>query len=258
MKMYSELLSRLPDGDILDIRIGLNWTAIVMDVAGNRRCGLASTLSSGHHHGSGPDVPEAGRLEGMAGKAMAEWLLSDAPTQRSLGMAAVNALLEPPPGERSEVNAEQVIASYGAGKKVVVVGHFPFVDRLRPRVVELSVLEKDPGPGDLPAEAAPQVIPQAGVVAITGMTLINHSLQGLLDLCAPQAFVLVLGPSTPLDPVLFDYGIDMLSGAIVTRIDPVLKAVSQGANFRQLHKVGVDLVTIQKDGYLNQQVKGGR
>ncbi len=250
MKMYSELLSRLPDGELIDIRIGLNWTAVVIEVDGVRRCGLASTLSGGHHHGSQPDVPDAGRLEQLPGRAMAEWLLSDIPTRRSLGMAAVNALLPPPPGEWSDANAEEVIAGHGSGKKVVLVGHFPFVDRLRPQVGELAVLEQSPGPGDLPADAAPQVVPQAEVVAITGMTVINHSMQGLLDLCDPQAFVLVLGPSTPLDPVLFGYGIDMLSGAIVTKIDPVLKAVSQGANFRQLHKIGVQLVTIQKDRFI--------
>ncbi len=246
MKMFSEMLSRLPDGKIVDVRIGLHWTAVVIEVEDRRQCGLASTLFGGHHHRRQPDVPEAGRLEQISGKVMAEWLLSDSLTERSLGMAAVNALLPPPAGEWNEVNAEEVLARYGAGKKVAMVGHFPFVDRLRPQVGELSVLEQVPGPGDLPAEAAPQVIPAADVVAITGMTVINHTLQGLLELCSPTAFVLVLGPSTPLDPALFRYGIRMLSGAIVTEIEPVLKTVSQGANFRQLHKAGVRLVTIER------------
>ena len=247
MKMLADLIDRLPDGRVQEVRIGLHWTTVVLDVAGRRKCGLASTLSGGNHHRSQPDIPDAGRLEQVPAKEMATWLLSDSLIRRSLGMAAVNALLPPPPGEWEDVNAEHVIARHGAGKKVALVGHFPFVDRVRPQVGELVVLEQNPGPGDLPAEAAPAIIPPADVVAITGTTLINHTLQSLLDLCSSHAFILLLGPSTPLDPALFDIGISMLSGAIVTEIEPVLRAVSQGANFRQVHKAGVRLVTIKKE-----------
>ncbi len=56
---------------------------------------------------------------------------------------------------------------------------------------------------------------------------------------------MLLGPSTPLSPLLFDYGIRLLSGALVEEIEPVLAAVSQGANFRQVHHAGVRLVTLQ-------------
>jgi uncharacterized protein (DUF4213/DUF364 family) len=38
------------------------------------------------------------------------------------------------------------------------------------------ILEQRPGLDDLPAEAAAEVIPQADVVAITGTSLINHTL----------------------------------------------------------------------------------
>ena len=245
MKMLTDLFVNLPDGRVIDVRIGLSWTAVVIEIAGVARCGLASTLFAGHDHHSQPNIPEAGSLERISGRAMADWLLSDSLTHRSLGMAALNALLPLPAQEWKEVNAEKIIARAGTGKKVVVVGHFPFVDRLRPLVGELAVLEQAPGPGDLPAAAASEVIPQADVVAITGMTLLNHTLQGLLDLCSSKALVLVLGPSTPLHPGLFSYGIQILSGAIVQDIEPVLRAVSQGGNFRQLHKAGVRLVTIE-------------
>jgi hypothetical protein len=82
------------------------------------------------------------------------------------------------------------------------------------------------------------------VVAITGMTLINHTLERMLSLCPPEAFVLVLGPSTPLSPVLFTWGVNSLSGSVVMDVDDVVLAVSQGANFRQVHRAGVKLVTV--------------
>ena len=76
------------------------------------------------------------------------------------------------------------------------------------------------------------------------MTLHNGTLEKLLALCRSDARVMLLGPSTPLSPVLFDYGIDLLAGSVVERIGPVLRAVSQGGNFRQVRRAGVRLVTM--------------
>lgn len=244
MQILSQILATLPDGEVLDVRIGLHWTAVVASVGGVRRCGLASTLSGGHSHDRDPDVPQAGRLELLSACELAELVLSPQPTQAAVGMAALNALLPRDPQSWTEANAEDLIAARGAGRRVVMVGRFPFARRLQARVGELLVLEQEPGPDDLPAEQAPQVLPTAEVVAITGMTFANRTLEPLLALCPPEAFVIVLGPSTPLSPVLFDYGVAILSGAVVTAIDPVLRILSQGGNFRQIHRAGVRLVNL--------------
>jgi hypothetical protein len=39
----------------------------------------------------------------------------------------------------------------------------------------------------------------------------------------------------------------LLSGSVVEEIDAVLQGVSQGAGFRQLHRLGVRLVTMHRD-----------
>jgi uncharacterized protein (DUF4213/DUF364 family) len=93
-----------------------------------------------------------------------------------------------------------------------------------------------------------EVLPQADVVAITSMALINRTLEPLLELCAPEALVVVLGPSTPMSPVLFEYGIDILAGSQVIDIEGVLRAVCQGGNFRQVHRAGVKLIAQQREG----------
>jgi len=80
------------------------------------------------------------------------------------------------------------------------------------------------------------------------MALINHTLPDLLAHVNPEAFVILLGPSTPLSPLLFEFGIDWLAGAILTKTEPVLQAVSQGADFRQLHRFGVRLVNMARPG----------
>jgi hypothetical protein len=145
-----------------------------------------------------------------------------------------------------DLNAEEVIAEHGQGRKVALIGHFPFIPRLQEQVGELWVIEKDPRGDDLPAGVANELLPQADVIAITGTTLINHTFDELMAIRNPEALVLVLGPSTPLSPLMFDHGVHLLSGAVVEEIDSVLRAAGQGANFRQLHHQGVRLVTMQR------------
>jgi hypothetical protein len=246
--ILSKIIRTLPDGNPRQVCIGLHWTAVVMEVDGEIRCGLASTLNAAHQHGM-PSVPQPGTLENMSGLALAALAQVDQPTLVSVGTAAVNALLPQRPDSWVDLNAEDVIASYGAGQPVALIGHFPFVERLQARVGKLTVLELNPQPGDLPVSMAAEVLPTAKVVAITGMTLLNHTLDGLLKMCAPDALVILLGPSVPLDPLLFDMGIDILCGSIVTSVDPVLAAVRQGATFRQVHRAGVRLVTTTRPGF---------
>jgi uncharacterized protein (DUF4213/DUF364 family) len=240
-----DVIASLPDGRPNEVCIGLHWTAVVMDVWEQRRCGLASTLTNGLHHGI-PDVPQAGSLEKLTGLELAALTQSEQPTLVSVGMAAINALIPLQPDQWVDLNAEEVIASHGMDRSVVLIGHFPFVDRLRTRVGKLTVLELNPKPGDLPSSTAEKVIPEAQVVAITGMSLLNHTFEGLLNLCGPDALIILLGPSVPLSPRLFAKGVDILCGSVVTSIDGVLAAIRQGANFRQVHKAGVRLVTIKR------------
>ncbi len=109
------------------------------------------------------------------------------------------------------------------------------------------MLELDPRDGDIPSEQAPEYIPKADVVAITATTLINHTFEGLLALCKPGTRVMLVGPSTPLSPVLFDKGVDLLCGTIVVDPRAAMLGISQGASSHQLHKAGATMqVTLQK------------
>lgn len=244
----NRIVDTLEEGAIVEVLIGNRWTAVVADVGGERRCGLASTVSGDHYHHGRPEVPAAGRLHQQAARELAALACSEKPTLAGVGLAMINALLPRRPEQWVTLNAEEVIASRGAGKKVALIGHFPFVRRLHERVGELAVLEKNPRPGDLPASAAPAVLAEADVVALTSMTIHNHTLPELLGCCMPDALVIMLGPSTPLSPVLFGDGVDILCGSLVTAIEPVLRTVGQGGNFRQVHQAGVRTVTMTRPG----------
>ena len=246
MSLINDLLNTLPDKPVIDVRVGAFWTAVVVETEGQRQCGLASTLrNDDHHHGSGPSVPNAGQLMESSAREMAELAHSKSHMEAAIGLATINALLPLQEQLWVDANAEEVIIQHGAGKKVALIGHFPFIPRVREQVGTLWVLELRPRGDDLPAIATPEILPQADVVAITGTSLINHTFEGLMSLCRPDARVLVLGPTTPLSPLLFDHGVHLLSGSVVEDIDTVLRMVSQGANFQQIHRHGVRLVTMQ-------------
>lgn len=194
------------------------------------RLGLASRPLGGP--GDIPSLPPPG----ASARELARGLLvpgSQGSEAASLAMAAANALL-PPPGHCAPHFGQDVLAARGRGKAVAVIGHFPFVDAARPAYAKLWVLERNPQPGDCDAGQAPFVLPQADVVAITATTLLNGTLAGLLDLCRPDALVILLGPTTPFAPSLFDCGIDVLAGCDCRDDAAVLAGVAAGRTFRAL------------------------
>ena len=218
---------------------------MVVEVNGQQRCGLSSSLRGEHTHGE-PAIPQAGELEQLTALELAALAYSDTLIQASIGVAAVNALLPQQPERWEDINAEEVIARAGEGKSVGLIGHFPFIPRLRQRVAELVVIEKQPQPGEHPAEAAMDILPMMDVVAITGTAMINHTIDHLLAACKQEAVVVVLGPSTFLSPIMFGYGVDLLCGSVVVDIPAVLEMIRQGGNFRQVHQAGVRLVSMKK------------
>jgi uncharacterized protein (DUF4213/DUF364 family) len=248
MVILNEILEQLPVGDIEQVCIGLRWTGVVVRVNGERRCGLSSTLGGDRTHDGLPPVPQAGRLTELSAHNLAAMALErDHPTLASVGVATINALLPDPDLDRCvDGNADELLLKMGARKKVAIVGHFPFVPRVREVADELFVLEREPHGEDHPATMAPQILPRCDVVAITGMTLTNHSMEELLEYCEEDAIVMILGPSTPFCSVLFDAGAQLLSGSMITDIDAVMRAVSQGAKFPQIHAVGIELVNLAR------------
>ena len=232
------------DAPVQQVVVGSLWTTAVL--AGDPlRCGLASTLRPLTHEAGRPPVAYAGRLLERSGRELAELLRSPSTVEASIGMAAFNALLDVDEERCTEVNAQQVILQRGAGRRVAIVGHFPFVEQMRRAAAECWVLELNPHPGDLPAERANDLLPQADVVALTGTSLINHTFDGLIGLCRPGAFVVLLGGSAPLTPVLFDRGVSAVAGTRVVDIPAAVRAVSEGATFRQIP--GKRLLTMMQE-----------
>lgn len=216
------------------IHTSVYWTAVV-----SFRCGLASTLAATFYPSEGNQVENAGRLLPVESKALAELSFSSRILEASIGVAAINSMIPIDESLCIDLNAEAEILRQGKGKRIAVIGHFPFVKRLRAEAKELWVFEL-PGRdrlGDLTGNEIETLLPQAEVVAVTSTTLINHTLGSVMDNVVPTAYKIMVGPSTPLSPILFDYGFHALSGSLVVNSDQVLTCISQGANFRQVRGV---------------------
>jgi uncharacterized protein len=241
MSIIDELLSSLNyEARVKDIRQGAFQTAVM-----TRNCGLASTPhDTGPHHNKA-SVSEAGLLLRKSPFELARLALSSSQYEAAIGLAAVNSLIEVESDKCLELNAADLLLQKGAGKQVAIIGRFPFIPRLRKEAKELYVIEKNPGEGDLPEETAEELLPIVDVIGITGTVFTNHTIDRLLAIRNPKAYVIVLGGTAPLSPLLFEYGVNAVSGTVVVDPDQALLSVSQGANFRQIN--GIRLLTMQRE-----------
>ena len=234
-----EDIHQQPDQPITSVVTGSCLTAVT-----SRNLGLASLISH-----FAPGQLSSQPAIGPASVHAAAQLLLDAATTNtdaaSLAVAAGNSLL-PRPGAATAMSGQDLLLTFGRGRNVAVVGHFPFVEKLRESCAGFWVLEKHPRPGDTPAEEAGGVLPRADVVAITATTLLNGSLAGLLALCRPDAVVILLGPTTPFAPSLFACGIDVLAGCETPDPEAALAGIRAGSCFKKLS--GVRQLTWMRPG----------
>ncbi len=240
MKILDDLIGSLTaDAPVREVRVGRFWTGVW-----SRGCGLAATPDAGSCEHAAGSIQDAGSLAGRSALELVRLAYSDSPLEAGIGLAAINSLLDVDEARCVELNAGELLLERGRGKHVALIGHFPFVPALREAAARLDVLELHPQPGDAPAEQAEAIVPQAELVAITGSAFINHSVEGLLGLCRADSFVVVLCPTTPLSPVLFEHGADVISGTRVAEPELALRCASEGATFRQIR--GIRLLTMER------------
>lgn len=207
------------------------------------RVGLASLL------GAAPGPDEMAALQDMKGRSLgraAAMLLDDNPFKASLGLAALNAGFPPPPSPAA-ISAGDLLHNLSKGKRVVVVGDFPFAEDLRQAAASLTILDLRPGHGTEPGPDADAALAECQVAAISSTALLTRSLAGLLR-AAKGALTILVGPSTPWASVLFDMGADVLAGSIITNPAAVMDAVARDLPFYEIKRSGVRLAIWPRPG----------
>jgi hypothetical protein len=223
------LFDRLADGltgTASRVIVGLNWTLVV----GPEGAGLAQTPARGT--AGCRSLPTPGRYTGQPLSALADLWFSDNVFEHTIAVAAVNAHWNRFDSPDYPGNGIDMIEN--RGDKTVVVGRFPGVAERYPGV---AVVEQEPRPGEYPASALPTLLPKAEFVAVTASTIVNGTFPGIIARCQ-QAFVLMIGPSTPLCPALFEIGVGALSGFVAVDLDGLAAALSEGAAVSALRPFG--------------------
>lgn len=216
-------------------------------------------------------LPWPGSLAGRPVIDVADWLRSWDPYEATVGMATVNAVLnaDAPLLERAEVitlpdrHSEPGAASGGRsglapamlpgnlppgnlapgnlavfehflprlhGQRVVVVGRYPGLERYAD-VLDLHVLERQPGGNDLPDPACEYLLPQADWVFLTASSLTNKTFPRLAEL-ASDANLVLMGPTVPWLAEFADYGVDFLAGVRVADPARLYRTVAEGGGTR--------------------------
>jgi len=237
---YEELIKPIPDNlHVIDLIQGEGWTLVESELG----VGLAMTYKGGMNtsvHKTWIGLP----LKTLALK-INSWNFPEA----SLGLAAVNSFwntkttLESKFLDQSLEPKSHLIKHLNSlkrtGKKIISVGHFPFLDKLDQKV---TILEMSPrGADEYPASAAEYFLPEYDVILITGSTIINKTFEPMSRLIGDSESWLI-GPSTPLAPQLKNYSLNFLGGILVQNLNLVKQLVRSGAKRELMTCSGIQKV----------------
>ena len=205
-------------------------------------------------------MPTPGKLTGRSAVQQLRDLYCPQGLRRALAIATLNALAEtvwqqngPPTGWKVRSGDAFDALHIGPQDQVVLVGAFPpYLRELRRRAQPFRVLELDMSTlkaeellFHVSAEQAPRVLAKADVFITTGTTLVNGTLDGLLDWLRPGVQAAVVGPTATLVPGPFARrGVTVLGGTRVTQVDALLDVLAEGGSGYHFFGKSVQRVTL--------------
>ncbi len=232
----------IKDLTIADVRIGLNMSAVKLS---DGSYGMAGTLSGGLEH----DVQKSQRDYGeftpnqIKGKKVMQLLETEKQSNivGTLKIATLNAIssnLLPSSGYKVFEDKDPVdLLDLTKTNSIVMVGAFQsYIRKIAATENRLQVLEMNPDslPHEfshfyVPANDYKKIIPDAEIVIITGITLVNNTLDGLLNSITAGTQVIVTGPSANILPeVLFNHNVDIIGATRITHPEMLFSTVSEG------------------------------
>jgi uncharacterized protein (DUF4213/DUF364 family) len=217
---------------VREVIIGLVWAYCEAE-----SCGLA--MSPGIPNRT---LPWAGGLRGKPLAELAGWVREFEPYQATVGMAAVNAAinrrqalpdgLSLEPGARGNLAVFEHFLPQIRDKKIVVIGRYPGLGEfVEAHGLDLTVLERNPGPGDVSDAACEYLLPDADWVFLTASSIPNKTFPRLARL-SRDAVTVLMGPTTPWLPELYHFGIDFLAGIEIADRDILRATLAEGGGVR--------------------------
>lgn len=228
-EIYHRLIEGIPENiPVIGYTSGDVWTMVQTP----DNAGVAMTVNISSREPILTSDPRTIDLKSLA-RCAKSWNFKEA----SLGVAAINAYYNKEPqiydrsiraGGEKEEDAFILYGDEMKGKKVAVVGHFPFLEKQLRGNCELTILEREPQAGDYPDPACEYLLAEQDFILVTGSTLVNKTLPRLLQLKKAESRLIMVGPSVTLSPVLYEYGVDALSGMVIKDVEKAEKIVLKG------------------------------
>jgi uncharacterized protein len=246
--LRDKYFSRVSELHFTDIRIGVNLTAVFLS---DGSAGISSTFSNKNHSNRDKKGDSSFSPGNMTGEKFFSIFENDVdtPHAESLRIAALNAVcssIVKKGGYNIIENRDPVdLLNPAEFKTITIVGAFQsYIRKLSQWPVKLQVLELDPGNlADedkkyfVPANQCASALSHPQAVIITGFTLVNNTIEDLLNALNPLSKVIVVGPSANILPdVLFQHGVDMIGATRITDTALLAEMVSQGAKGFHLFK----------------------
>jgi uncharacterized protein (DUF4213/DUF364 family) len=158
------------------------------------------------------------------------------PVREMISLASINAICQHVMREAGyaidSATDSLGLLSVSAGDKIGMVGLFSgLVQKIRNAGAGLVVIEKDERLvkqfPDLPITLDASQLRTCNKVLCTSTTVLNHSLDEVLSLCAPGAFVSIIGPTAGYFPdPLFARGVAVVGGRVVTDGELLIKRLA--------------------------------
>ena len=199
---------------IEDIRIYTNWVLVKTG-----RWSLSTIFRGMPGFDDRPGMDSwMGDWLGKPGLESALTLLSSRETlRRAVGMACLKSLLPVPSGVICG-DAIAMVEAASAEVPTCFIGYFKTAADWREMGRPVSIVELFPRPGDIHWNDADEILGQARIVLMSGLTVVNETLQAVIRRTPSALIRVMMGPTVPPSPVLFDYGIDMLGVTLVNDI----------------------------------------
>jgi uncharacterized protein len=143
-----------------------------------------------------------------------ELLSSRMTLHRAVGMACLKSLL-PDPACVLPGSAIDMFEDVSAHVPTCFIGHFKTGAQWRDEGRPVSIVELFPRPGDIHWKDADEVLGQARIVLISGLTVVNETLASVITRTPSATIRVLMGPTVPPSPIFFDCGIDMLGVTLV-------------------------------------------
>lgn len=216
-QMLKELLSSADSRAlIMNVNIFLNWVIV------RTRDYAMSTLLNGMPGLSEPKGMDTymGDILGRNALETAEEFLESRDTlKRAVGMACLKSILERPLNYE-EGNAMDRHYEFAREHPTCFIGHFAEAAGWRSQGYLVDIIELFPREGDIHWDNSHEVLARSELVLMTGLTLVNDTFDEVIRRTPRARYRVIMGPTVPMSPVLFDFGVDQIGGTLIN--DPAL------------------------------------